>query len=815
DVAGQPIEHLEDHEIVLNDWTANDLQAAPGDTIRLSYFAPETTHGEAKETAAEFRLRAIVPLTPASQPYSRNRPAQFAAPRSRATDPDLTPTVPGITDQQSIDDWDPPFPFDYRRIRKPRDEDYWDEHRTTPKAFISKAAGDRLWASRFGRTTSWRISWREDRERNQLEARLAAAIQNEPAAFGFRLLHLKADGLRAAHGTTPFNLLFLGFGSFVAIAALMLVSLLFRLRLEQRSSETGLLLAVGLPRPRITRMYLNEGSWLILAGAILGAVTGIGYAALMIAGLRTWWVGAVTTPFLQLYVTPLSLLIGALVSIGTSLLTIRFTIAGLRNMSASELLARQVQAGNQPARFSERTVQRTIVAMWLISIASGLSAAFLSGEAQAGAFFSCGGAALIAMLLLVARGLKYRSRQRIAAPDAFSLVDLARLNVSRNATRSTLTIGLMAAASFLIVAISAFRLAPTTAGTGGFALLGQTDRPVFDSFQDAEVRSQLFGNDADELSTVQILPLRLQAGDDASCRNLYQASQPQVLGVTPTFVAHFDAADATSFAWAGKAAADEQSAHNPWRLLQTTFDDPTLIPVVLDKNTAMYSLHLYRGVGEEFELDYDAAGTIKFKVVGLLANSVLQGSLLVSEQNLLAKFPDNSGYQFFCVDSPTEAVATVRTALVNRYADEGWESIDPFQRLADLMAVQNTYLSTFQSLGGLGLLLGTFGLVSVQLRNVFERRQELALLRAAGFSPRRIQRLVMSEHFTLLLGGLAVGVMTALIAVLPQALTTEVRPPWLTLAGILSLILIVGAVSGWLAIRPALRDTIVRGLREE
>ena len=54
------------------------------------------------------------------------------------------------------------------------------------------------------------------------------------------------------------------------------------------------------------------------------------------------------------------------------------------------------------------------------------------------------------------------------------------------------------------------------------------------------------------------------------------------------------------------------------------------VPVVLDKNTALYSLHLYGGLGEEFAFAYDGR-EIPFRVVGLLENSVLQGSLLIGE----------------------------------------------------------------------------------------------------------------------------------------------------------------------------------------
>ena len=67
--------------------------------------------------------------------------------------------------------------------------------------------------------------------------------------------------------------------------------------------------------------------------------------------------------------------------------------------------------------------------------------------------------------------------------------------------------------------------------------------------------------------------------------------------------------------------------------------------------------------------------------------------------------------------------------------------------------MENTYLSTFQTLGGLGLLLGTVGLATVLLRNVLERRRELALLGAVGYRRRHFLLMVMAENALLLAAG--------------------------------------------------------------
>ncbi len=125
---------LAEDEIALNQWTAERLNASIGDTIRIAYFDPETTHGEAVELSHDFRLAMIAPLTAPKTPYQSGEPAEFDQRPSVLNDPDLTPTVEGITDQDSIDDWDPPFPYNSRLIQA-EDETYWDDYRTTPKAF--------------------------------------------------------------------------------------------------------------------------------------------------------------------------------------------------------------------------------------------------------------------------------------------------------------------------------------------------------------------------------------------------------------------------------------------------------------------------------------------------------------------------------------------------------------------------------------------------------------------------------------------------------------------------------------------------------
>jgi ABC-type antimicrobial peptide transport system permease subunit len=129
--------------------------------------------------------------------------------------------------------------------------------------------------------------------------------------------------------------------------------------------------------------------------------------------------------------------------------------------------------------------------------------------------------------------------------------------------------------------------------------------------------------------------------------------------------------------------------------------------------------------------------------------------------------------------------------------------------------VENTYLSTFQMLGGLGLLLGTMGLAAVLLRSILERRRELALLRTLGYQPKDFLVMTIAENAAILLGGLLTGVLCALIAVAPALLERGGRVPALTLMPLLAAVLVVGLLISLLATAAALRGSTLAALRSE
>jgi ABC-type antimicrobial peptide transport system permease subunit len=270
---------------------------------------------------------------------------------------------------------------------------------------------------------------------------------------------------------------------------------------------------------------------------------------------------------------------------------------------------------------------------------------------------------------------------------------------------------------------------------------------------------------------------------------------------------------------AGTSAESNPSGSSPWNLLTANLgqDDHNrpIIPTVLDQSTAAYSLK--KGLGDTLILNDGRNQPVTFKIVALLSNSVLQGSLLISEANFLKLFPEIAGQRFFLIRrSPQSQPTSEFAALLETQLDDfGLDAVDARHRLSELLAVQNTYLSTFQSLGALGLLLGVVGLAVAQLRSVLERRGELALMQATGFRRRRLAWMVLAENLVLLIGGLGIGCLAALVAVLPQSFTERASAPWLTLTILLGVVLAAGAAAAWLASRAVLRAPLLPALRGE
>jgi ABC-type antimicrobial peptide transport system permease subunit len=103
----------------------------------------------------------------------------------------------------------------------------------------------------------------------------------------------------------------------------------------------------------------------------------------------------------------------------------------------------------------------------------------------------------------------------------------------------------------------------------------------------------------------------------------------------------------------------------------------------------------------------------------------------------------------------------------------------------------------------------------VVLRNVLERRGELGLLTAVGFSKGALRRLVLVEHMSLLVLGIGIGLGSALVAVLPALLSPGSALPYGTLMITLVAVVVNGLLWAIAATGLALRGNLLDALRND
>lgn len=873
-VSGLPprlLPEADDDRLIPGTWLRDDLDLRPGTPVEVEFLSWEE---EGRYGAARERF----PTGP-----SRER-------AGLAADATLSPEYPGVTDSARIGDWDPPFPVDLSRIRR-RDEDYWEAWRTLPKAFLPLAAVRRLSGAAPGAATSVRFTPAAPNPAAEAEApgreEVAAAVLGalDPAAFGLAPIPVREAGIEASRGATDFGLYFLYFSFFLLASTLTLIVLLFRLGIERRLREIGLLLATGWPRRRVSSLLLTEVGLVAFLGAAVGALAGVAYASGMIHLLTGVWGGAVAGAFevagasaaegagggnaappLELFARWQSVGSGALGGLEMACLSAWWTLRRLLSRAPRTLLAgslgsereagpvawipspeetdpeetdaEEAASGEAVPGTSPPRRPRPLAAPTAVLFAGSLLALTAAGAVpETPGFFGAGGLFLIAALLFV-RG---RLRSAGAAGPLDSVRGLAVRASSFRPGRSLAATAMIAFAAFLLVAVESFRKRSDPGalpeGAGGFLAVTETVFGVPWDPNAPEGREAL--DLPGDLGGYRVRPLRLAGEEDASCLNLYRPDRPRVLGVPRAL------AEENRFPFAAHLGETPGERENPWNLLWRERAPGEPLPVVGDQNSMTYVLKW--PVGETREYPLGRGGEpVALRLVGTLWDSLFQGELLMAERDLLDHLPADDGYRVFLVDrepapgrpaasetpaatetpaasetpaapeSPAvlaEAETAAAALLREPLRERGAVSVSARARLREFHRVENTYLSTFQALGGLGLLLGTLGLAVVLFRNAAERQREWALLAAVGYRRRDFAALGFWENAFVLTAGLGAGAVSALLAVFPVLGQREAGGSLglvaLLLGGVLALGLGAGAVAARLAANrpptPALR----------
>jgi putative ABC transport system permease protein len=762
---------LADDEIVLTDWLAEDLQAAPGSLITVRF--PVLGRGRVvTQGEASLRVKAIVPVD------------------AITADAGWMPPIEGLTGRDSCRSWDPGLPVDLSRIRD-RDEAWWTEHGGAPKAFVTLETGRRLWGNPHGQTTTVRYPAAERPER--LARGLLLRIRPEDTGISLRDVstHLGATTAPA----NDFGVLFLGFQFVLIVSSLLLSTLLISLTLQRREGEFATLRAVGWSARRVGGLVLAESVIVVGGGVLLGLPMAALVSWGLVEGLRESWSVAIGGLPLSLVLTPRAFAIGAGAATSVSLLAVGLTAWRMARAVPRDLLLRRGTESVEGGRAGRS--MRIAAGLALVGlVVVGLTPAERTPMA-AGAFFGAGAAFLGAGLAVAWAALTSGGRS-----EGLSIAALAWRAGARRPRRSLTVLALLASGAFLVVGVGmgGGQAAPDAedvhGGSGGYAAYAEAvlplSRPVGDPEDPKAVASRRL------LEGAEVVSLRRLDGDDASCLQLGSARTPHLLGVDP---AAFLARDAFSF------TSVVEGEEPGWALLEAERPEGR-VPAIGDVSTVTWGLHL--GVGDVLSYLDERGEVFEVEIVGVINNSVFQGSLILSEQQFVKRYPSEGGYRTLLFDAPD--VEALTEALERDLVDQGLDVVSSEARLERFAAVEHTYVGIFHALGGLGLVLGAAGVGVVLARGVAERVEELALLRALGFGRGRIAGLLVAEHAVVLVAGLGIGATAAVVAVLPVLASPDADPPVMMAVAVLSGTLAVGLVAVLAAARWATAGIAVRSL---
>lgn len=764
---------LKSDETVINQWLADDIGAQVGDELQIDYYMVDESN-ELIEESRSFTIRSIAPM------------------KGLAVDPLWMPDFPGVSGVDDSADWEPGMPLDLDRIRD-QDEDYWDDYRGAPKAFIALESGVEQWTNRWGSHTAFRVPLSESSPRD-LETNLKSIL--DPAIVGIQALSFRDSALRSANSPVDIGGLFIGMSFFLIVASLSLIGMLFSFSMQQVNRENALLSSLGIGEKLILRWRLISSLLLVSLGSLIALPLAAGYTWGILRFLETIWSKDSVDTLFGFHWSGTTIVGGV---VGNIILVLATIWLVLRKQGKTQASFRLQQGSEEvPAGKGEKGRWSRIIGS--AGLAAGIALLGLSlfeklpmqiGYFLVGFCWLVGGLGICSFRLIHARV----ANSRIMDPTF-----VGRLNNGRRPTRSLVVVGTLACGVFLVVSVAAFRKERDTSGNdpkngyGGYTYWAETSMPLSDP-NDLGGTDNVFGVEGD----ASVLPIRIGQGDDASCFNLNYTENPRLLALNGE-----DLAQREAFTF--HSIRDGLNADKSWRLLGES-EDPNVLRAFIDSATMQWALK--KKLGDRLKY-LDAWGNpFEVELVAALSDTVFQGNLLVDEKAFLEKYPQHEGYRLFLLDDWNEDLKAKRADIefgLNQWGGQVELSED---RLQAFHEVENTYIAIFHVLGGLGVILGSAGLGVVVARNLSERRHEFALLDAIGVSSDVRGKIVLSELRSLVGWGMGIGLIAAVVSIIPSMKHLGVAAPIMNLAILAVAILANAAFWSYLGYRrnvPTLAD---------
>ncbi|MER7497642.1 ABC transporter permease [Streptomyces pharetrae] len=575
-------------------------------------------------------------------------------------------------------------------------------------------------------------------------------------------------------------LVFAGIALFVGT---FIIANTFTMLVAQRTKELALLRAVGASRRQVTRTVLIEAFVVGVVAAVTGLVAGVGIGA----GLRSL-MGSLgeTVPDGPLVITPGT--VGAALAVGVLVTMLAAWLPGRRAAKIPPVAA--MSSVHAKASVKSLVLRNTIGALFSAAgVAVVLAATTMSGsDGQAPMGL---GACLLIIGVFVLTPLLSRPLIAAAAPvlRLFGVSGkLARQNSVRNPRRTAAT------ASALMIGLTLI--------TGMTVMAGSLQKSI-DKMASEAIRADYVVFMANGNALSPDVEKELKETEGVTATSPMRNAAARIGGETEYLT--------------GVAGA--------------TFGDLTKLPVedgafkvggdrvVVDEDTAKS-----RGwtAGSSFTASFEDGKKEKLTVAGVYQANEMMSGIMLDLATLAPHQTDPSDMQVMVKTADGTSDATknrLEQALGSNPAIKVQDKKDISQDIAQMFTMM---LNMLYGLLAMAVIVAVLGVINTLAMSVFERSQEIGMLRAIGLDRTGIKRMVRLESLVISLFGGVLGIGLGVFfgwaageLMASSMATYELVLPWTRMAVFLLLAAAVGVLAALWPARRAARLNMLTAIKSE
>ncbi|MFE6776424.1 ABC transporter permease [Streptomyces sp. NPDC057702] len=647
-------------------------------------------------------------------------------------------------------------------------------------ALFDTATAQKLYADP-GKYTGIELKAKAGTSQDALKAQVEKILPKRAEAdTGTKLADDQAEEIK--NGMSGMRTGMLAFAGIALFVGIFIIANTFTMLVAQRTKELALMRAVGASRRQVTRSVLIEATVVGTIAALTGLLAGIGIGA----GLRSLLnsTGA-TVPDGPLVITPST--VGASLFVGIVVTVLAAWLPGRRAAKIPPVAA--MSSVHAPPSTRGLVVRNTIGALFSgVGVALVLAATSMDdGKGPMGL-----GAVLLLVGVFVLTPLLSRPMIAAAAPvlRIFGMPGkLARQNAVRNPRRTAAT------ASALMIGLTLITGLTVIAG----GIQNAIDKMARDSLRADYI-----------VSMASMTPLAPEVGQ--KLEKLPEVKESSPLRLSPSRI------DGKKTDLAG---VNGKAIENLTKLdfVEGSFAGLGGNKVVVDKDLAKD-----RGwkVGSSFTTTFEDGKKSRLVVSGVYEGNVIISGVMIDNAALTPHVKDIADFQVM-LKAKDGVSEDTQKSLEKALGDNPAIKVQTMDDVSnDIAKLINLMLNMLYGLLAMAVIVAVLGVVNTLAMSVFERSQEIGMLRAIGLDRKGIKRMVRLESLVISLFGGVLGISLGVFfgwaageLIAPSLGTYELVVPWGRMGIFLALAAVVGVLAALWPARRAAKLNMLAAIKAE